>query len=116
MLEYELGHVQAIAAVIEKFERRDVAEVLGAALRVPLEHAGHRELVRAVLRPRGRARRARRRARAARRGGGADAALPRAGQRGRRAVEHRGRGLGVAAGRRARLAPPREGGGREGAS
>ena len=50
LLAYELGHVQAIAAAIEKFERRDVAELLGPALRVPLEHAGHRELVRAVLR------------------------------------------------------------------
>jgi rubrerythrin len=50
MLEYELGHVQAVAALFEQHQKRDAAEVLDAALPKPIEYAPHREYVREVLR------------------------------------------------------------------
>jgi hypothetical protein len=49
MLEYELGHVQAVAAAFEDLERRDAAEILDTALRQPLEYASQRGFVRKVL-------------------------------------------------------------------
>jgi rubrerythrin len=50
MLEYELGHVQAVAAMFEDIERRDAAEILDAPLREPIEYASQRQFVRKVLR------------------------------------------------------------------
>jgi hypothetical protein len=50
MLEYELGHVQAVARMFEDLERRDAAEVLAERLRVPIAYESHREMVREVLR------------------------------------------------------------------
>jgi rubrerythrin len=50
MLDYELGHVQAVAALFEQHEKRDAAEILDAALPRPIEYAPHREFVREVLR------------------------------------------------------------------
>jgi len=50
MLEYELGHVQAVAALFEQHEKRDAAEILDAALPRPIEYVPHREFVREVLR------------------------------------------------------------------
>jgi hypothetical protein len=49
MLEYELGHVQAVAAMFENSEGRDAAEVLDRPLREPLEYASQRAFVREVL-------------------------------------------------------------------
>jgi len=50
MLEYELGHVQAVAKLFEDIERRDAAEILDRPLREPLEYASQRAFVREVLR------------------------------------------------------------------
>jgi rubrerythrin len=50
MLEYELGHVQAVAALFEQHEKRDPAEILDAALPEPIAYAPHREFIREVLR------------------------------------------------------------------
>jgi rubrerythrin len=50
MLDYELGHVQAVAALFEQHEKRDAAEILDAALPRPIEYTPHREFVREVLR------------------------------------------------------------------
>jgi hypothetical protein len=50
MLEYELGHVQAIAELFETSERRDAQEILDRRIRRPIAYASHRELVRDVLR------------------------------------------------------------------
>jgi hypothetical protein len=50
MLEYELGHVQAVAVLFEQHEKRDAAEILDAALPKPIEYVPHREFVREVLR------------------------------------------------------------------
>jgi rubrerythrin len=50
MLEYELGHVQAVAALFERHEKRDAAEILDAAIPRPIEYVPHREFVREVLR------------------------------------------------------------------
>ena len=50
MLEYELGHVQAVAALYEEHDKRDAAEILDAALPKPIEYVPHREFVREVLR------------------------------------------------------------------
>jgi hypothetical protein len=49
-LEYELGHVQYVARLFEKFERRDAAEVLNAKLPEPIAYESHRDFVRGVLR------------------------------------------------------------------
>lgn len=50
MLEYELGHVQAVADLFEDLERRDASEVLDTKLRQPIEFASQRRFVRKVLR------------------------------------------------------------------
>jgi rubrerythrin len=50
MLEYELGHVQAVAHLFEQMERRDAAEVLAGALREPIDYSSQRAFVRKVLR------------------------------------------------------------------
>jgi hypothetical protein len=50
MLEYELGHVQAVAQVFEEIERRDAAEIIGKKLTEPLEYSSQRAFVRKVLR------------------------------------------------------------------
>src|SRR5690606_18107811 len=50
MLEYELGHVQAVADLFEDLERRDASEVLETKLRQPIEFASQRHFVRKVLR------------------------------------------------------------------
>jgi hypothetical protein len=49
-LDYELGHVQHVARLFERFERRDAAEVLNAKLPEPIAYESHREFVRGVLR------------------------------------------------------------------
>ena len=49
-LEYELGHVQAVARLFEEHERRDAEEVLDRRLRQPIVYASHRGLIRDVLR------------------------------------------------------------------
>jgi hypothetical protein len=49
-LEYELGHVQHVAELFERIERRDAHEVLNAKLPKPIAYASHREFVRDVLR------------------------------------------------------------------
>ena len=50
MLEYELGHVQFVARLLEDYERRDAQEVLDRRLRDPIVYESHREFVREVLR------------------------------------------------------------------
>ena len=50
MLDYELGHVQAVAGLFERYERRDASEVLDAVVREPVVYESHREMVRDVLR------------------------------------------------------------------
>ncbi|MGN6106880.1 MAG: hypothetical protein ACTHU0_17365 [Kofleriaceae bacterium] len=50
MLDYELGHVQHVAALLENIERRDAGEVLDVALREPVSYEPHREFIREVLR------------------------------------------------------------------
>jgi hypothetical protein len=50
MLDYELGHVQAVAQLYEDYERRDAQEVLDQRIRRPIRYASHREFVRNVLR------------------------------------------------------------------
>jgi hypothetical protein len=50
MLEYELGHVQAVAGMFENIERRDATEIINTKLRDPIEYASQRQFVRAVLR------------------------------------------------------------------
>ena len=50
MLEYELGHVQAVAHIFEDIERRDASEILDAPVRKPIELASQRDFVRKVLR------------------------------------------------------------------
>ena len=50
MLDYELGHVQHVAALFEKLEKRDAAEVINARLPQPIAYESHREYVREVLR------------------------------------------------------------------
>ena len=49
MLEYELGHVHAVATMFENVERRDAAEILGEPLRTPIEYTSQRRFVRQVL-------------------------------------------------------------------
>ena len=50
MLEYELGHVQFVAELFEKHEKRDASEILDQDLAKPVEYVPHREFVREVLR------------------------------------------------------------------
>lgn len=50
MLDYELGHVQAVAAMYESIERRDAAELLDERLDTPIEYRSQRAFVRKVLR------------------------------------------------------------------
>jgi hypothetical protein len=50
MLDYELGHVQHVAALFEKLERRDAAEVIDARIAQPIAYESHRDYVREVLR------------------------------------------------------------------
>jgi rubrerythrin len=50
MLEYELGHVRAVARLFEEQERRDAAEIIGGVMYEPLEYASQRAFVRKVLR------------------------------------------------------------------
>jgi hypothetical protein len=50
MLEYELGHVQAVARLFEDHERRDAQEVLDRKIREPIVYESHRDFVREVLR------------------------------------------------------------------
>lgn len=49
-LDYELGHVQHVAALMKKIEKRDPAEVLSGKLPAPIAYESHREFVRDVLR------------------------------------------------------------------
>jgi hypothetical protein len=49
-LDYELGHLQHVAALFERFERRDAAEILGSKLPAPIAYESHRDFVREVLR------------------------------------------------------------------
>jgi hypothetical protein len=49
-LEYEIGHVQYVAELFERFERRDAQEVLNAKLPAPIAYESHRDFVREVLR------------------------------------------------------------------
>ena len=50
MLDYELGHVQHVAGLFERLERRDASEVLDARLPQPVAFESHRDYVREVLR------------------------------------------------------------------
>ncbi len=50
MLDYELGHVQFVAQLFEKYERRDASEVLDSPIHQPVTYVPHREFVRDVLR------------------------------------------------------------------
>lgn len=50
MLDYELGHVQAVARLFEDYERRDAQEVISRRIRQPITYVSHREFVRGVLR------------------------------------------------------------------
>jgi hypothetical protein len=50
-LDYELGQLRHVAALFERFERRDAAEILGdGKLPAPIEYVSHREFVRETLR------------------------------------------------------------------
>jgi hypothetical protein len=49
-LEYEIGHVQYVAELFERFERRDAQEILNAKLPEPIVYESHRDFVREVLR------------------------------------------------------------------
>jgi hypothetical protein len=49
-LDYELGHLQHVAGLFERFERRDAQEILNAKLPAPIVYESHREFVRDVLR------------------------------------------------------------------
>lgn len=48
-LDYELGHLHQAIAMFQKFENRDVAEILPATLPDPIPIASQREFVRRVL-------------------------------------------------------------------
>ena len=50
MLEYELGHVQAVAELFEQIDRRDASEVLDTKLRDAIDYTSQRAFVRKVLR------------------------------------------------------------------
>jgi hypothetical protein len=49
-LEYELGHVQYVAELLQRFERRDPAEIIDSKLPSPIAYVSHRDFVRDVLR------------------------------------------------------------------
>ena len=49
-LDYELGHLQHVVELFQRFEKRDAAEVLGSKLPAPIAYESHREFVREVLR------------------------------------------------------------------
>lgn len=49
-LSYELGQLQHVARLFEKYERRDAAEVLAGKLPAPIRYVSHREFIRDVLR------------------------------------------------------------------
>jgi hypothetical protein len=49
-LEYELGHLQHVANLFERFERRDAQSVLEDKLPAPIVYESHRSFVRDVLR------------------------------------------------------------------
>ena len=49
-LDYELGHVQYVAELLEQHERRDAGELLGGAIPAPIQYTSHRDFVRQVLR------------------------------------------------------------------
>jgi rubrerythrin len=49
MLDYELGHLQMVTALFQKYEKRDAAEVLPASFPEPVKFESQREFVRATL-------------------------------------------------------------------
>jgi hypothetical protein len=49
-LDYELGHLQHVTALFERFERRDAEEILNTKLPAPIVYESHRDFVREVLR------------------------------------------------------------------
>jgi hypothetical protein len=49
-LDYELGHLQHVAALFEKYERRDAQELLNSKLPDPIAYESHRDFVRETLR------------------------------------------------------------------
>lgn len=49
-LDYELGQLQYVATLMQRYERRDPAEILPAKLPEPIAYVSHREFVRDVLR------------------------------------------------------------------
>jgi len=49
-LDYELGHVQHIAQLFEKYEGRDAQQVLNTKLPDPIAYESHRDFVRETLR------------------------------------------------------------------
>jgi hypothetical protein len=49
-LDYELGHLNHVIQLFERFERRDAAQVLNSKLPAPIAYESHREFVREVLR------------------------------------------------------------------
>jgi hypothetical protein len=49
-LEYELGHLHFVKALFEKFEKRDVAQIIPESLPEPIEYKSHRKFVRETLR------------------------------------------------------------------
>jgi rubrerythrin len=48
-LDYELGHLQVAIDMFQRFEKRDIAEILPATLPTPVAYKSHREYVRNVL-------------------------------------------------------------------
>lgn len=49
MLEYELGHLQAVCEVFKSVAQRDPAEILPTSLSQPIDYRSHRDFVRKVL-------------------------------------------------------------------
>src|SRR5918911_1884512 len=49
-LDYELGHLRFVAALFEKTEKREAAEVLSPSLPQPIRYDSHRQFVRETLR------------------------------------------------------------------
>lgn len=49
-LDYELGHLQHVARLFERYERRDAAEIIPEKLPEPIAYVSHRDFVRNVLR------------------------------------------------------------------
>lgn len=48
-LQYELGHLQYVLKVFQKFEKRDVAEFIPDSLPEPIEYRSHRQFIRETL-------------------------------------------------------------------